>query len=104
MIILSRLNAAAPLIASLLVPLVVAVLGGYYTYSAKESENSLKYVELAVGILRAEPRYESRALRTWAVDVLANKGWTPMSAEAQAQLKSFSLPYKGGWDVTSGGN
>ena len=51
------------LAASVLVPLAVLVVGNGYSKSIKDSENRIKYVELAVSILRAEPREDNSSLR-----------------------------------------
>lgn len=100
-----KLRAAAPFAASVLVPLVVLFVGNNFTKSMKEAENRLKYVELAVSILRSEPKEENASLRSWAVDVLQQQAIVPLSAEAQTQLKSQKLStYTGGWDTGSGGN
>jgi hypothetical protein len=94
-----NLRAIAALIASILVPIAVAFVGSYYTNVMKESENRIKYVELAVAILRSEPRPEATALRGWAVEVLAKQSVVPLSAEVQKELKANSVPYAGGWDT-----
>lgn len=72
-------------------PVVVAVIGGAYTWSAKQSENQVRYVELAVAQLRSPPTPESTALREWAVDLLDSQAPVKLSAAARAQLMSTPL-------------
>lgn len=86
-----KLQVIAIVLASLFVPLAVAFVGHTYTSAMKESENRLKYVELAVSILRAEPAPENAALRDWAVEVINNQSVVPLSAQAQAQLKQHRV-------------
>lgn len=50
-----KIQSLAPLVASILVPLAVAFVGSSYASAMKNSENQIKYVELAVSILRSEP-------------------------------------------------
>jgi hypothetical protein len=61
-------NAAA----AVAIPIVVALLGSYYTAAIKEREVGAKFVELAVQILSKEPtKAEGDAgIRTWATKVL----------------------------------
>ena len=62
----------ASAVAVVAVPVVVAVVGSYYTTVTKEREVSGKFVELAVQILSKEPtRTETDArIRTWATTIL----------------------------------
>jgi hypothetical protein len=59
-------------LAALAVPLVVAVVGSYYSKAAKEREVSGKFVELAVQILSKEPTKSEidGRIRAWATTVL----------------------------------
>jgi hypothetical protein len=77
-----KMHASATLIASVFVPLAVAFVGSSYTNAMKEAENKLRYVELAIGVLRAEPSRETDALRGWAVEVLSSQFLSPYSPRA----------------------
>src|SRR6267143_4571767 len=59
-------------VAALAVPIVVVVVGSYYTKATKEREVSGKFVELAVQILSKEPtKTDADArIRTWATTIL----------------------------------
>lgn len=81
-----KLGAIAGLTTSILVPLAVAFVGSTYSSAMKDSENRLKYVELAISLLRAEPTEQTIALRTWAVAVINHQAIVPLTSEAQAQL------------------
>jgi len=89
-----KMQAAAALIASVFVPLAVAFVGSSYSNAMKEAENKLRYVELAIGILRAEPNRETLALRGWAVEVLSSQSSVPLSDEVKTQLKISALTSK----------
>lgn len=75
----------------LLVPLVIGGVGIFYGVSQKESENRVKYVEIAVEQLRSAPTPETATLREWAVELLDNQSPIKLSAEAKAQLRSYPL-------------
>lgn len=75
----------------LLVPLSIAAVGFYYGATQKDAENRVKYVEIAVQQLRAEPTPETAALRTWAVDLLEAHSPVKLPAEARDQLLKHPL-------------
>ena len=77
----------AAIIASILVPLAAGYVGGIYATRTKEIENDLKYIEIAVSIIREEPKQETSALREWAVDVIAARSIVPLPKKAQEELK-----------------
>lgn len=89
-----KMQAAAALIASVFVPLAVAFVGSSYSNAMKDAENKLRYVELAIGILRAEPNRDTLALRGWAVEVLSSQSSVPLSDEVKRQLKASALASK----------
>lgn len=73
------------------VPLVIACVGIYYSAEQKDSETRVKYVEIAVQQLRAEPTPETAALRIWAVDLLEAHSPVKLPAEARDQLLMHPL-------------
>lgn len=72
-------------------PVVVAVVGGSYTASVKESENHVRYVELAIEQLRTTPTPENSALREWAIEVLKLHSPIALSNEAISQLRAHPI-------------
>ena len=86
------LHSLAPMVASIAVPLVIAWVAATYNASIKDSENRLRYVELAIAQLRTPPTPETAALREWAVELLDSQSPVKLSTAAKAQLKSGALP------------
>ncbi len=86
-----KLKVLSVAIASLAIPLVVAVLGSTYSKDQKDKEIGARYVELAVGILRSEPSPQSKALRSWAISVIDHYSQLPLSKEAKAELELQQL-------------
>jgi hypothetical protein len=83
----ARATAGLALVASLVVPIAVAWVGGRFNESIKESENRVRYVELAIAQLRAAPATDTSALRDWAIELLDSQAPVKLSGEAKAQLK-----------------
>jgi len=86
-----RLRALAPFIGSIAVPLAIAWVGGSYNASIKDSENRVRYVELAISQLRTAPTPETSALRDWAIELLDSQAPVKLSSTTKQQLKSSAL-------------
>lgn len=81
-----KLTATSALLASVLVPIAVAVVGNAYTSALKESETRLKYTEIAVAILKERPLPDTQNVRGWAVDVLNKYSGVPIDQKAREEL------------------
>lgn len=88
---LVKAKAWGVLFATIAVPLLVAILGSMFANAAKEREIGVRYVELAIGILTAEPKGDSIALRIWATDVLSHYSEVALSAQAKKVLEQQRL-------------
>jgi hypothetical protein len=80
------------IIAVLILPIVIGVCGYFINSTLKQREIKVRYVEIAVNILREKPRQETNALRDWAVDVLSSYSPIPLRADAINELKQNPLP------------
>jgi hypothetical protein len=74
---------------------VGAVIGFLFGEFRHRREMSVKMIEIALGILRDKPQPENKALREWAVKILAlnSPKEAPLSAEAQRAMLDNPLPY-----------
>ena len=81
----------AQVLASVAVPVVILCVGNSYNANIKESENRVRYVELAIAQLRSAPTPETEALRNWALDLLDSQAPIKLPPAARAQLKSNAL-------------
>ena len=88
---LRRVQTYVTIISSIALPLVIAVVGGCYNVNMKNSENRVRYVELAIAQLRAPPTPETSALREWAVGLLDSQAPVKLSPAAKLQLMSSPL-------------
>jgi len=57
----------------------------------KESENRVRYIEIAIGILKGEPSKETNALRIWAINVINQYSIVPITDSAQKELLERKL-------------
>jgi hypothetical protein len=91
-----KLSVLSGLIASIVVPVVIARFGHQYAKAIKEREIQGQFVELAVGILQQPPRVDSvradSAIRTWASNVLSKYSGVPMPPELVRKLQGSQLP------------
>ena len=67
-------------------PLVIALVGNWYTAAIKEAENRVKYTELAISILKDSPEEDKNEVREWAVDVINQYSGVPMSDDVKKQM------------------
>jgi uncharacterized protein (DUF1684 family) len=92
----------AVVMASIAVPVVLAVIGNAYTNAQKaaerahlrerqEAELSVRYVELAVEILRTPPRKQGNQMRGWAIQVLDRFSPVSLPAPAKESLATTQL-------------
>jgi hypothetical protein len=81
-----KITALSALIASVFVPIVLAVVGQAYTSAMKQSENRVKYTELAISILKDKPIPETQDIRGWAINVVNQYSGVPMTSEVKEQL------------------
>lgn len=76
----------ANIIGAIAIPIVIAIFTFVYSDSFKKRETGVRYVELAVGILREEPKPKTHALRKWAVEVLGKYSAVQLSEDARRAL------------------
>jgi hypothetical protein len=86
-----KISALSVLLASVLVPVLLAVVGNAYTNALKQSENRVKYTELAISILKDKPAPETQDVRAWAIDVINQYSGVSMSAQVKSQLLGSRL-------------
>jgi hypothetical protein len=83
---------ASPLIVAIVAVLSAAIAGaasfgvGYLTFASKDQELKVHLVEIAIGILRADPKEDVAPARAWAMDVIEQKSGVPFNAEDRAAL------------------
>jgi hypothetical protein len=86
-----KLKIGSTIIASIAIPLVIAFVGNSYSNDQKERELSLRYVELSIGILRAEPAKQTQQLRAWAIEVINKYSQVPLPKDLMRDLEKQTL-------------
>lgn len=59
-----------PLLATVIIPVALALATGWVSTAIKEREVQARYVELAIGILSQEPSKQTENIRKWAIQVI----------------------------------
>ncbi|MDZ7691653.1 MAG: N-acetylmuramoyl-L-alanine amidase [Balneolaceae bacterium] len=89
---MEKAEVLSTMLAAVLVPLVIGVIGHLINQSIKSNELSLNYIRLAVGILKEEPKPSTKNLRIWAIDVVNNYSDVKLSTDARRELQESPLP------------
>jgi hypothetical protein len=67
--------------------LVAAVATGWFSLASKDEELRVHLVEIAIGILRADPKEDVSPARGWAMDAIDKySGLRPFTADERAAL------------------
>ena len=72
--------------AAVLIPVIVAYIGYTYTQTIKEREIQGRFVELAVDILRDEPKPENKSLRDWGTQIINKYSGIQLTKELKNDL------------------
>ena len=67
--------------------LLAAVATGWFSFASKDEELRVHLVEIAIGILRADPKEDVSPARGWAMDAIDKySGLRPFTADERAAL------------------
>ena len=97
-----KVRITSVLIASVLIPIIIAFIGNSYTKAIKDNEIGVRYVELAVKILAEKPGsnsegtevssdLENKAVRKWAAEVIDHYSEVKLSPDAMNELERQKL-------------
>jgi len=81
----------ANIVGVILIPIVIAVIGYTINLSIKKSESRTKTLELAVDILKTDPKLTGEELRNWAIEVAAQNSDVPLKEEARVFLRTRGI-------------
>jgi hypothetical protein len=83
---------ASPLVV-VIVAVLSAVIGAgatlgvaYFTFASQDQELKVHLVEIAIGILRADPKEDVTPARGWALDIIEKNSGVPFSQEDRKAL------------------
>jgi hypothetical protein len=79
----SNLTIAVVALAPALVGGVASGVGNYFTFASQDQELKVHLVEIAIGILRADPKEDVSPARGWALDVIEKNSGIPFSNKTE---------------------
>ncbi len=92
-------------IGAIAIPIVIHFSTVNYTNSLKEREIGVRYVEVAINILREDPdKQKTKELRRWAIDVINKNATIKLSANAIKDLMDRKLAPKADGSFRAGEN
>ncbi len=88
-----KAKVASQVAAILLMPLILALVGHTLSSALKEREARTRFIELAISILREEPRSEYEPIRKWALEVVDRYSEIKIEGSVRtALLSELALP------------
>ena len=89
------------------IPIVIAIIGLFANSSLKSKDIEVRMIELAVGILKEDPKAEDSSetplMREWAIKVINEYSTVTISTEAKKELEENPLPETVSWTWPSEG-
>ncbi len=86
-------------LATVIAAVLAAVATGWFGFASKDEELRVHLVEIAIGILRADPKEDVTPARAWAIDIIEKNSGVPFKADDRAALlhKPILSRDLGGW-------
>lgn len=75
----------------IILPVTLVVVGHFFTTAIKSDDRELKFVELAIEILKQEPNEETKDLRVWAIDTIDLYSEIKLSPDARNNIENNRL-------------
>lgn len=77
--------------AAVVIPVVLAIVGNWYSQAIKEREIQGRYVELALSILKEPADPNNQNIRKWALLVIDRYSGVPLDLRSKEELASAPL-------------
>lgn len=87
----NKIQAISGIASAILVPILLGLVGYGVNVSLKSDELSIKYVEIAVEILKAPPNKEAESIREWAIKVLNEHSPVKLDSGSMKELLERQL-------------
>jgi hypothetical protein len=81
-----KARAVSTIVATVVIPLAIALSSNWYGKQQKDKELQLKYVELSIQILSAPPKDSDQAVRKWAINTINRYSDVKIDAQAESEL------------------
>jgi hypothetical protein len=86
-----KARAVSTIVATVVIPLAIALSSNWYGQQQKDKEVQLKYIELSIQILSAPPTDSNQAVRKWAIDTINRYSEVKIDAQAEEELLKEQL-------------
>jgi len=87
----SKLKVISLLIASIIIPITVTIIGNSYTSALKQNEVGARYIGLAIGILSEPPSEDNMAIRNWAIETIDYYSVLPLKKSVINQFRIYQI-------------
>lgn len=84
--------------------IVGVAITGTFNYLSHRNDLDAKMIELSIGILRSDPKPETKPLREWAIDVISKRAGFSFDDQQRATLLKEKLPFSTGGSSAAPGN
>lgn len=74
-----------------IIPITIALVSVYYTNVQKNSEINLKYIELAIDILKQPSSDNNKYLKDYAKNIIKEYSEIPLSKEVEEEIKNINF-------------
>jgi hypothetical protein len=81
-----KARAVSTIVATVVIPIAIALSSNWYGQQQKDKELQLKYVELSIQILSAPPKDSDQAVRKWAINTINRYSDVKIDAQAENEL------------------
>jgi hypothetical protein len=86
-----KARAVSTIVATVVIPLAIALSSNWYGQQQKDKEVQLKYIELSIQILSAPPTDSNQAVRKWAINTINRYSEVKIDAQAENELLNEQL-------------
>ena len=76
---------------TVIIPVVIALVGAFVSIAIQQSQNRVKYVEIAIGVLAKDPVPETVAIREWAIQVWAKYSPIHVDDKMKEALRKYPI-------------
>jgi hypothetical protein len=95
--------AASATVVAALIAGAVGFATGWFSLASKDEELRVHLVEIAIGILRADPKEDVTPARAWAIDVIEKNSGVKFNPSDRAALLHKPVLSEGFWEQSPAG-
>lgn len=78
-------------ITKMTIPVVILVVGQWFTTAQSESHTKSEYIKMGVSLLATEPNENNKEVRRWAIDLINHYSDVKFTLQAKEEIESNSV-------------